>query len=176
VPPNFRVDGQKLIYLSLGSLGSADADLMRKLVEELAESPHRFVVSKGPQHELFELAENMTGAEFLPQASILPEVDLVVTHGGNNTVTESFFFGKPMVVLPLFWDQYDNAQRVHELGFGTRLDTYGHHPDELLGAIDRLLADEQLAERLGRISARLQADPGTVKAADLIERVAARVS
>jgi MGT family glycosyltransferase len=175
-PPNLRVDGQKLIYLSLGSLGSADADLMRKLVKELAGSPHRFVVSKGPQHELFELAENMTGAEFLPQASILPEVDLVVTHGGNNTVTESFFFGKPMVVLPLFWDQYDNAQRVHELGFGTRLDTYGHHPDELLGAIDRLLADEQLAERLGRISARLQADPGTVKAADLIERVAARVS
>jgi MGT family glycosyltransferase len=176
VPPNFRVDGQKLIYLSLGSLGSADADLMRKLVEELAESPHRFVVSKGPQHELFELAENMTGAEFLPQASILPEVDLVVTHGGNNTVTESFFFGKPMVVLPLFWDQYDNAQRVDELGFGTRLDTYGHQPDELLGAIDPLLADKQLAERLGRISARLQADPGTVKAADLIERVAARVS
>ena len=175
-PPNFRVDGQKLVYLSLGSLGSADVDLMRKLVEELAGSPHRFVVSKGPQHEVFELAENMTGAEFLPQASILPEVDLVVTHGGNNTVTESFFFGKPMVVLPLFWDQYDNAQRVHELGFGTRLDTYGHQPDELLGAIDRLLADEQLAERLGRISSRLQADPGTSKAADVIERVDARAT
>jgi MGT family glycosyltransferase len=175
-PRNFRVDGQKLVYLSLGSLGSADVELMRKLVEELAGSPHRFVVSKGPQHELFELAENMTGAEFLPQASILPEVDLVVTHGGNNTITESFFFGKPMVVLPLFWDQYDNAQRVHELGFGTRLDTYGHQPDELLGAIDRLLADEQLAERLGRISSRLQADPGTSKAADVIERVDARAT
>jgi UDP:flavonoid glycosyltransferase YjiC (YdhE family) len=110
---------------------------MRRLVEELAESPHRFVVSKGPQHELFELADNMAGAEFLPQTRILPEVDLVVTHGGNNTVTESFFFGKPMVVLPLFWDQYDNAQRVHELGYGVRLDTYGHEPDDLRGAIDR---------------------------------------
>jgi MGT family glycosyltransferase len=172
-PDGFRADGQKLVYLSLGSLGSADVDLMRKLVEELAASPHRFVVSKGPQHELFELAENMTGAEFLPQASILPRVDLVVTHGGNNTVTESFFFGKPMVVLPLFWDQYDNAQRVHELGFGNRLDTYGHDPGELLGAIDRLLADEQLAERLRLMSARLQADPGTVRAADLIERIVA---
>ena len=172
-PDGFRADGQKLVYLSLGSLGSADVDLMRKLVEELASSPHRFVVSKGPQHELFELAENMTGAEFLPQASILPRVDLVVTHGGNNTVTESFFFGKPMVVLPLFWDQYDNAQRVHELGFGNRLDTYGHEPGELLGAIDRLLADEQLAERLRLMSARLQADPGTVRAADLIERIVA---
>ena len=171
-PEGFRAREQKLVYVSLGSLGSADADLMRKLVEELSGSRHRFVVSKGPQHRLFELADNMTGSEFLPQASILPQVDLVVTHGGNNTVTESFFFGKPMVVLPLFWDQYDNAQRVHELGFGTRLDTYGHEPDELLSAIDRLLADEQLAERLGRIAARLQADPGTVKAAGLIERLA----
>jgi UDP:flavonoid glycosyltransferase YjiC (YdhE family) len=96
----------------------------------------------------------------------------VVTHGGNNTVTESFFFGKPMVVLPLFWDQYDNAQRVHELGYGVRLDTYGHQPDDLRGAIDFLLADEVLGERMRRISTRLQADPGTAKAAGLIERVA----
>ena len=173
-PEGFREDGQKLVYLSLGSLGSADVELMRRLVEELAESSPRYVVSKGPQHELFELADNMTGAEFLPQASILPEVDLVVTHGGNNTVTESFFFGKPMVVLPLFWDQYDNAQRVHELGYGVRLDTYGHEPDELRGAIDTLLGDQMLRERLRRVSARLQEVPGTEKAASLIEQVAAK--
>jgi len=171
-PAGFRGDGQKLVYLSLGSLGSADVELMRRLVEELAESSPRYVVSKGPQHEHFELADNMTGAEFLPQASILPEVDLVVTHGGNNTVTESFFFGKPMVVLPLFWDQYDNAQRVHELGYGVRLDTHGHEPNELRGAIDTLLGDEMLRERLRRVSARLQKVPGTEKAASLIEQVA----
>ena len=114
----------------------------------------------------------MTGAEFLSQALILPEVDLVVTHGGNNTVTESFFFGKPMVVLPLFWDQYDNAQRVHELGYGVRLDTHGHEPNELRGAIDTLLGDQMLRERLRRVSARLQEVPGTEKAASLIEQVA----
>jgi UDP:flavonoid glycosyltransferase YjiC (YdhE family) len=77
-----------------------------------------------------------------------------------------------MVVLPLFWDQYDNAQRVHETGFGRRLDTYGFEPGELTGAIDRLLADRGLADRLAGIAARLQATPGTVAAADAIERVA----
>ena len=109
-----------LVYVSLGSLGSADVELMNRLVAALAETPHRYVVSKGPQHESIELAPNMTGAEFLPQPAILPQVDLVITHGGNNTVTESIHFGKPMVVLPLFWDQHDNAQRVEEVGFGVR--------------------------------------------------------
>jgi MGT family glycosyltransferase len=161
-----------LVYLSLGSLGSADVELMRRLIGVLAEVPHRVVVSMGPQHDQLELAPNMTGAEFLPQASLLPHVDLVVTHGGNNTTTESLFFGKPMVVLPLFWDQYDNAQRVFDTGFGARLETYAFEDAELTGAIDRLLADQALRRRLAGVSQRLQASPGTVWAADLIERVA----
>lgn len=164
--------GGALVYLSLGSLGSADVELMRRLIDVLAATPHRYIVSKGPQHELIELADNMVGAEFLPQPAILPQVDLVITHGGNNTVTESWYFGKPMVVLPLFWDQYDNAQRVDELGLGVRLRTYDFDDAELTGAIDRLLADRALADRLGRMAARLRATPGTVRGADLIERLA----
>ena len=163
---------EPLIYLSLGSLASGDVDLMRTLISTLAGTPYRFVVSKGPQHDQLELAPNMTGAEFLPQVSILPHVDLVITHGGNNTVTESLRFGRPMVLLPVFWDQYDNAQRMHETGFGVRLDTYAHQPEELTGAIERLLADAPLHARLNALSSRLAAAPGTVKAADLIERAA----
>jgi MGT family glycosyltransferase len=159
----FAGDGA-LVYLSLGSLGSADVDLMRRLVASLADSPHRFVVSKGPQHDQYELAGNMRGAEFLPQTRILPHVDLVITHGGNNTVTECFHFGKPMIVLPLFWDQYDNAQRVDELGFGVRLDTYG--------AVERLLSDDVVYARMRPIADRLRGSPGTARAADLIERAA----
>jgi UDP:flavonoid glycosyltransferase YjiC (YdhE family) len=76
-----------------------------------------------------------------------------------------------MIVLPLFWDQYDNAQRVDELGFGVRLDTYGHEPDELRRAVERLLADDGLRARMRPIAERLQASPGTQTAAELIERV-----
>jgi MGT family glycosyltransferase len=160
-----------LIYLSLGSLGSADVGLMRRLVDVLGRTPHRYIVSKGPQHDEFELADNMVGAEFLPQPSILPMVDLVITHGGNNTVTECFYNGKPMILLPLFWDQPDNAQRIDETGFGVRLSTYGFQEAEMTAAIDRLLADRALHQRLASISARLRANPGTVRAADLIERL-----
>jgi UDP:flavonoid glycosyltransferase YjiC (YdhE family) len=85
-------DGRSLVYLSLGSLGSADVALMERLIEVLSRTPHRYVVSKGPQHAEYELADNMTGSEFLPQISVLPAVDAVITHGGNNTTTEYMWF------------------------------------------------------------------------------------
>jgi len=37
----------RLVYLSMGSLGSSDAELMKRLVAILGQSPHRFIVSKG---------------------------------------------------------------------------------------------------------------------------------
>ena len=166
-----RPAGSALIYLSLGSLGSADVSLMKRLVSVLGDTRHRFIVSKGPQHAELDLAPNMWGAEFLPQTTIIPLVDLVITHGGNNTTTEAFHFGKPMIVLPLFWDQYDNAQRVDELGYGVRLPTYAFADDDLRGAIDRLLADLELRGRMARIGAEIRARDGVAKAADAIESV-----
>jgi MGT family glycosyltransferase len=172
LPPHVASGDGALVYLSLGSLGSADVDLMRRLVDVLSRSRHRIVVSKGPQHTEFELADNMWGAEFLPQPALLPLADVVITHTGNNTTTECFHFGKPMVALPLFWDQYDNAQRVDETGFGIRLSTYEFRESDLLDALDRLLADAVLRERMAAIAERVQASPGTQRAALLIERLA----
>jgi UDP:flavonoid glycosyltransferase YjiC (YdhE family) len=172
LPEEIATGEGRLIYLSLGSLGSADVELMRRLVDVLSRSPHRFIVSKGPQAAEYELAPNMIGEEYLPQPAILPLVDLVIHHGGNNTTTECFHFGKPMIVLPLFWDQYDNAQRIHETGFGVRLRTYEFEDHELLDAIERMLGDPHPRDRMSAISARLQRSPGSVRAADLIEQLA----
>jgi len=172
LPEHLRARDGALIYLSLGSLGSADVGLMQRLVDLLATTEHRVIVSKGPLADEITLHENQTGEGFLPQPAILPQVDLVITHGGNNTVTEAFHHGKPMIVLPLFWDQVDNAQRIDETGFGRRLATYDFRDEELTDAIDELLADTALAARLAAVSRRLRAAPGTILAADLIERVA----
>jgi MGT family glycosyltransferase len=144
---------------------------MQRLVDALATSPHRFIVSKGPQADRITLADNMVGDATVPQTKVIPQVDLVITHGGNNTTTEALHFGKPMVLLPLFWDQYDNAQRMDELDFGIRLATYEFTPEELNGAVDRLLADTALRSRLDEIGTRIRARDGITKGADIIERV-----
>jgi MGT family glycosyltransferase len=169
-PP--EADGQPVIYLSLGSLGAADLELMVGLIDALSRTSYRYIVSAGPRHDEFELAENMIGAEFLPQTSILPHVDSVITHGGNNTTTECMWFGKPMVALPIFWDQHDNAQRVHEMGYGVRLPTYSYEPEQLIAAVGRTLNDESLRARCAAAGERLRRRSGPALAAELIERVA----
>ena len=113
----------------------------------------------------------MWGEQFVPQTAIVPQCDVMITHGGNNTVGEAFTFGVPTIVLPLFWDQYDNAQRIDECGYGVRLSTYEFTDDELHATIDRLSGDKQLGVRLASASKHLQASPGRVLAADLIEKV-----
>jgi MGT family glycosyltransferase len=173
--PDALAEGRgALIYFSLGSLGSADVQLMRRVINCLSATPHRYIVSKGPLHDEIELAPNMAGAEFLPQTSILPICDLVITHGGNNTVTECLHFGKPMIVLPLFWDQYDNAQRIQELGLGVRLNAYQFADAELHDALNRLLTDSGLRSRLTTAATTVQQRDGVRKAADLVEQTAAR--
>ena len=171
LPDRLRGEG-KLLYVSLGSLGSAEPELMGRLVDLLGRTRHRAIISLGPQAGQLALPDNVYGEEFLPQPSILPLVDAVITHGGNNTTTECFHFGKPMIVLPLFWDQHDNAQRVAELDFGHRLAPYGFSDEEFFAAVDDVLKDGKRQSRLAAISRRLQGEPGPAKAAELIERLA----
>ena len=162
----------RLIYLSLGSLGCMDTPLMQRFIDVLGRTGHRVIVSMGPRGDELRLGERMYGEAFLPQAAIVPQCDLVITHGGNNTVGEGFTYGLPMIVHPLFWDQYDNAQRVDELGFGVRLRSYEWTDEELLSAVERLLGPEGPTARMRPIGERLRREPGRVRAAELIEALA----
>jgi MGT family glycosyltransferase len=171
LPEHLR-EGGPLLYVSLGSLGSAEPELMGRLVDLLGRTDYRAIVSLGPQKGKLPLPDNVWGDEYLPQPSILPLVDAVITHGGNNTTTECMHFGKPMLALPLFWDQHDNAQRIQECGFGFRFHPYRFTDDEFFRALEDLLTNRERKARLAAASARIQAVDGRRKAARLIAELA----
>ena len=152
-------------------MGGTDIELMKKLIGFLAESKHRFIVSKGPLHDKYVLADNMWGQQSVPQIQVLPVVDLVITHGGNNTVCETFFFGKPIIVMPMFTDQYNNAQRIQEKGLGVRVDPYRCSKQELLESIESLLNDKELNDSLKNISNRIRTENSIAKISSLIEKL-----
>ena len=107
---------------------------MKRLVSILSKTPHLYIVSKGLLHDQFELADNMWGESHVPQTKILPLVDLAIIHGGNNSLLEAINFQVPVIVMPLFYDQYDNAQRVQEKGFGIRIEPYDFKDQDLVVA------------------------------------------
>ncbi|XP_054153075.1 NDP-glycosyltransferase YjiC-like [Oppia nitens] len=168
---NREKTNSKLIYLSMGSMGSVDVNLMKRFVDILSKTRHKYIISKGLMADKYELADNMWGEASVPQTNVLPLVDLVITHGGNNSVTETFSYGKPMIVMPLMGDQYDNAQRIHEKGFGIRLEPYMCSELDLLDSIEKLLNDKQLDERLSIASKRMLNSDSISKACERIERL-----
>ncbi|XP_054152574.1 uncharacterized protein LOC128951350, partial [Oppia nitens] len=170
IPDKLKGKPGKLVYFSLGSMGAANVENMNRLLAILSKSNNRFIISMGPQYESIKLYDNMWGQSSVPQIQVLPLVDLAIIHGGNNTTTETFYFGKPMIVMPLFGDQWDNAQRVEEKGFGVRLDAYKCTEKELLSVIDTLLNDNKLTYKLKQISQRIQQENSLSKLPKLIEK------
>ncbi|XP_053214569.1 uncharacterized UDP-glucosyltransferase YojK-like [Panonychus citri] len=146
----------KKVFLSLGSMGSVDVQLMKRLVSICSKSKHQFIISKGLYHDKYELAENMVGGKYVNQMAILPKVDLVIHHGGNNSFVETIYFGKPCIVLPLFGDQHDNGRRVEDLKIGRSFRPHWVTEEELLTAIDELIEDKQLAEKLSKIGEKVR--------------------
>ena len=76
-----------------------------------------------------------------------------------------------MVVMPLFVDQFDNAQRLHETGLGVKVHPYTYKDEELLAAVDQVLADQTLKQRLQAASKRIQATNRHEELADKIEQL-----
>ena len=131
---------------------------MKKLINYLADLPHRFIVAKGMHGDQYDLPDNCWGENFVPQTAVLKVVDLAIIHGGNNSLCESFYFGKPMIVMPVFADQLDNAQRVHEKGFGIRLNPFTCSKQQLFDAIEKLINDQELNEKIKSISKRCESN------------------
>ena len=65
---------------------------------------------------LHPIPENVHIEAWIDQADILDQVDLVVCHGGSGTVLGALAASVPLVIVPVFADQFANAQRIVACG------------------------------------------------------------
>ena len=170
IVPTFNKNNDgKLIYLSFGSLGSGDTDLLKRLINVLAKTDHRILVNVGDyKDEYTDIPDNIHIDSWYPQPSVIPQCDLVIHHGGNNSFTECLYFGVPAIIMPYVWDGHDNATRVHETKHGLKMHRADWDDNQLLENIIFLLHDEQIQKNLSTTSKFMQSDNGSSKAAKLI--------
>ncbi|MEW6281830.1 MAG: glycosyltransferase [Candidatus Eremiobacterota bacterium] len=161
-----------IVYVSFGSLGCGDTPTLKRLVAALGRLPVRALVNVGAQLSDYDAVPgNVVLDKWFPQPSVIPQVDAVIHHGGNNTFTECLYFGKPAIIMPYVWDGHDNATRVQETGHGLKMHRAHWTEAELGAAVDRILTDRAMAARLAATSAKMRSSPGPEKAAEAISRL-----
>ncbi len=172
--PEFTANYDKpLLYVSFGSLGSGDTDLLKRLMTVFAGLPYRALFNVGDYMEAYdEVPPNVEIHSWYPQPSVIPQVDAVIHHGGNNSFTECLYFGKPAIIMPYVWDGHDNATRVQETGHGLKMHRSDWTDGELARNLSTLLTDRAMQQKLAATSAHMQARHGPTKAAELLDRLA----
>ncbi|KAM3962072.1 UDP-glucosyltransferase 2-like [Aphomia sociella] len=133
-----------VIYFSMGSiLKSKDLpdDLKKSLFKMFGEI--KYTVLWKFEEELPNRPKNVHILKWAPQQSILahPNCVLFITHGGLLSTTETVHFGKPMIGIPVFADQFINVQRMVAKGFAKKVDISYSLADELKIAIIDILQD-----------------------------------
>jgi MGT family glycosyltransferase len=169
VPRFAALSDAPLLYLSFGSLGAGDVTLLKRLIAALGRLPYRALVNVGGyQDQYAQLPPNVIVDSWFPQPSVIPQVDVVIHHGGNNSFTECLLFGKPAIIMPFAWDGHDNAMRVQETGHGFRLTRADWTEAELAARLHDCLHDSALRARVAATSARMRSQDGPAKAARLL--------
>jgi len=168
--PKLKANNDKpLIYVSYGSLGAGDTALLKRVIAAIGKMPYRALVNVGDyMGEYTDVPPNVHLASWFPQPSVIPQVDAVIHHGGNNSFTECLYFGKPAIIMPFVWDGHDNATRVQETGHGFKLDRYEWTEAELRQKLDAMISDPAMQKRLAATSAHMKSRHGPTKAAGIL--------
>jgi UDP:flavonoid glycosyltransferase YjiC (YdhE family) len=105
----------------------------------------------------------------------LEACDIVVCHGGNNTVTEALTAGLPVLAAPFSTDQFAGAEDLRRAGLGEAIDPVTTTADEIATALTALLAGDA-ARQAAALGAELRRVPGAFVAAAALETAAARAA
>jgi rhamnosyltransferase subunit B len=119
-----------------------------------------------------ELPPHLLWQEYVPLHALLPQVALLVHHGGIGTTAEALHAGTAQLVVPLAHDQFDNGARVEALGVGKSLPATRLTTRRLVEALETLLDDEGLPGRCRKVASNFGQDAGVEKVVVALEALA----
>lgn len=166
-------DDRPLVVVSFTTTGLWDqAGRIRNTLEALADEPVRVIASAPNGVDVSSVPSNAVIRRFVPHPLVLPQAAVTVTHAGHGTVTASLAHGVPLVALPNpAADQPFLAATIQRLGAGLALEGSAG-PDAIRAAVREVLGQPSYTNVARVLAAKIETMPGTVGAADQLERLA----
>jgi zeaxanthin glucosyltransferase len=167
-----RLDGRPILYASLGTTRNVQAFVLRLIAEACQDLNLQLIISLGGRFDpelLADLPGNPLVTRYAPQLELLKLATIVITHGGSNTVFEALLEGKPMIAIPLAYDQPAVAARLARLHLAEVLPVMRLSAKKIRMAVTKVLNDPRYREEAAKMQAKLQSLHGLERAADVIE-------
>lgn len=175
-----HLPAQPTVYVTLGTEVNKEPELypsvMQTIITGLRDVPINLIVTLGRDKDPADFGPqpaNVHIERYIPQSLLLPHCDLMVMHGGSNSILAALDIALPLVVVPLIADQFFNARVVHRLRLGQVVDREQLTPASIRAAVEEVLANPIYRQNVGRLQAEMAALPDQQVAVQLVERLAA---
>ncbi|HEV2235123.1 MAG TPA: glycosyltransferase [Ktedonobacterales bacterium] len=167
------------IYVTLGTELAREPEfypsVLQTIIAGLRDAPINLIVTVGRENDPAEFGPqpaNVRIERYVPQSLLLPHCDLIVMHGGSNSLLAALDMRVPMVVIPLIADQFFNAHILQDMRLGLVVPHAQLTPASIRAAVDNVLANPLYREKVRQLQAEMHALPGQHYAVELIQRVA----
>ncbi|MDQ7913504.1 glycosyltransferase [Pseudomonas sp. 102515] len=171
--------GRPFVFASFGTLQGGRLPLFRRIAQACRQLDVQVLIAHcgrldaGAERRLLDDGATWV-TDFAPQEAAIARADAVITHGGFNTVLDALGAGKPMLALPMVFDQPGIARRLERVGAGICLAPRLASRARLTQALGAVLADPGYRRAAERFVPITQAAGGVAAAARLVDGLARR--
>jgi MGT family glycosyltransferase len=169
--PWHRIDGRPLVYATLGTTRNVQLSVFRMIAQACADLNVQLVIALGNRVDpamLADLPGNPLVAQFAPQLELIKLASVVISHAGPNTSFEALLEAKPMIVIPLAYDQPAIAARLAHFCIAEVLPFKRLSAQKLHRALAKVLGDPTYKHAAQQMQNKLRSIDGARRAADII--------
>lgn len=169
IETEMKKTAEKTVYISMGTVVK-NKEIYRNCVEAFRNTNYQVIISLGENAEEYkDLPDNIKVYNSVDQMAALSISDVFITHCGMNSTSEALYYEVPLILFPQTPEQGAVAKRVEELGAGIKLKTV--HKEEILAAVEKVLADQKYKSAAVEISKGFKRCGGAKAAKDFLEKI-----
>lgn len=166
----FIAAGDAPIVFTPGTANRHAATFFRVAIKAAAAVQRRAILVTGYREHLpASLPSHVHHANYAPFDRLFPRAAAVVHHGGIGTCAQGLAAGAPQLVMPMGFDQPDNAARISRLAVGEAITASKFTEERVAAALSRLLSSPDVATSCRRWRAETDGTIGVHKVCDFLE-------
>ncbi|MBC8580757.1 nucleotide disphospho-sugar-binding domain-containing protein [Zhenhengia yiwuensis] len=161
---------KKNIYISFGTIYNSTV-LYQVCINALKDMDVNVLLSIGKANDASDfvsLPDNWHVRKNWPQIKVLQNIDVFISHGGNNSIREAANFGVPTLIIPQTGDHYLTAEDIKKNNMGIVIEG-DVHEDILKESVYKCLYDEAIKQNCMEVAKEMQQLGGLSQVVEDIE-------